>query len=92
MPTPSLQLPRCRETAERLSEFLDDELDDAARHDLALHLALCEACAQLAADLAETVHALHGLRADAGGGTDPSPHRDRTPRPWAGPGARGTPR
>lgn len=68
MPIPSVHLPRCCDTAELLSQFLDDELDDAARHEVALHLAICEACAQLAADLSATVHALHGLRAAAGRG------------------------
>jgi anti-sigma factor RsiW len=67
-------LPRCCETAERLSQFLDDELDPAARHEVALHLAICEACAQLAADLAATVHALHDLRAPLGGEGKPSLH------------------
>ena len=63
----SLHLPRCCETSERLSEFLDDELDSNARHEVALHLAICGACAQLAAELATMVHALHGLRS----GSDP---------------------
>ena len=53
----SLDLPRCLEVADLLSEFLDGELDDAMRHRVALHLAMCEACAELAA----TVHALHRL-------------------------------
>lgn len=74
MPTPSLHLPRCCETTDRLSQFLDEELDEAARHEVALHLAICEACAQLAADLAATVHALHGLRVGVGDETEPSWH------------------
>ncbi len=74
MPTPSLHLPRCCKTAERLSQFLDDELDERARHEVAIHLAICEACAHLAADLAATVHALHRLRADRDRNADPSLH------------------
>ena len=57
------RLPRCAAIADRLSEFLDDELDDEARHEVALHLALCGACAQLALELAATIRVLHGLRA-----------------------------
>ncbi len=57
----SPHLPRCSDVSEHLSEFLDDELDADARHEVALHLALCGACAQLALELAATVHALHGL-------------------------------
>ncbi len=57
-----LDLPRCDETSERLSEFLDDELDAPSRKRVALHLAICGACAQFAAELAATVRALHGLR------------------------------
>src|SRR6266542_1328246 len=74
MPTPSLHLPRCCKTAERLSQFLDDELDERARHEVAIHLAICEACAHLAADLAATVHALHRLHADRDRDADPSLH------------------
>jgi anti-sigma factor RsiW len=57
----SLHLPRCDEISERLSEFLDGELQPVQAHEVALHLAICEACAQLLVELAETVHALHGL-------------------------------
>jgi anti-sigma factor RsiW len=64
MPHPhaSLHLPRCDEVSERLSEFLDGELEPVEAHEVALHLAICEACAQLLVELAETVQALHGLR------------------------------
>ena len=58
----SLHLPRCRDTSDRLSEFLDGDLDEVARHEVALHLAICGACAELAVELAATVHALHDLR------------------------------
>jgi anti-sigma factor RsiW len=74
MSSASLHLPRCCETSERLSEFLDDELDENARHEVALHLAACEACAQLAVELAATVHALHELR------SCPDPERDHRAR------------
>jgi anti-sigma factor RsiW len=70
----SLHLPRCGETAARLSEFLDGDLDEAARHEVSLHLALCSACAQLAADLAATIHALHGLRSGSDPPRDPGAH------------------
>ncbi len=61
----SLDLPRCCEITEQLSAFLDDELDDATKKRVALHLAMCEACAQLEAELAATVYALHRLRLPA---------------------------
>ena len=70
MRSPMLRLPRCSEISERLSEFLDDELDDETRHEIALHLAMCEGCAQLATELAATVHALHTLRARRADGVD----------------------
>ena len=66
MTSSSLHLPGCPEVSERLSEFLDDELDPAARQEVALHLALCAACARLAAELAATVHALHELGSGPG--------------------------
>jgi hypothetical protein len=37
----------------RLSDYLDDELDEAGRRDVAAHLARCPACADVADDLAE---------------------------------------
>jgi anti-sigma factor RsiW len=73
----SPHLASCLEISARLSEFLDQELDEAARHEVALHLALCEACAQLAADLAATIHALHGWRPPPVLERDPGVHRAR---------------
>jgi anti-sigma factor RsiW len=70
----SLHLPRCCESSERLSEFLDGELDERARHEIARHLASCEACAQLAVDLAATIHALHGLRPSSDGDRQSGPN------------------
>jgi hypothetical protein len=58
----SLHLPRCEDVSDRLSEFLDGELGLGEAHEVAVHLAICGACAQLLVELAETVHALHGLR------------------------------
>jgi anti-sigma factor RsiW len=57
-----LDLARCDEISGRLSEFLDGELDDAARHRVEVHLATCTSCAQLTAGLQATIRALHGLR------------------------------
>ncbi len=56
-----LDLPRCDEVSERLSEFLDGELDESWRSRVVLHLAICGACARFASELAVTVQALHGL-------------------------------
>ncbi len=74
MRSASLNLPRCPESAARLSEFLDGELDEAERHEVSLHLALCPSCAQLAADLAATIHALHRLRPGSDPERDPGAH------------------
>lgn len=41
----------CREVTARLSEYLDGALDDQARQELAGHLAACEGCRAVAADL-----------------------------------------
>jgi anti-sigma factor (TIGR02949 family) len=53
--------PGCEETAEKLSEFLDGELDAAAADRVALHLAACPGCVQLAIELDATIRALHRL-------------------------------
>jgi hypothetical protein len=37
--------PRCREVVDRLSEFLDGELDRSAAESVALHLEACASCA-----------------------------------------------
>ncbi|MFL5422802.1 MAG: anti-sigma factor family protein [Myxococcales bacterium] len=57
-----LDLPRCEEISDRLSEFLDDELDEATRQRVTVHLAICPTCARLATELAATIQALRGLR------------------------------
>jgi len=61
MVTVPLDVLRCDEVADHLSELLDGELDASARARVVLHLGLCPACARLAAELAATVEALHRL-------------------------------
>jgi anti-sigma factor RsiW len=80
----SLHLPGCLEASERLSEFLDGELDEATRREVVIHLAICSACAQLAAELAATVHALHTLRSGARG-SEPSLAHEARRRRWSCP-------
>lgn len=63
MPRSPVGFPPCDEIFGQLSEFVDDELDRDARHRIAVHLASCGGCAQLAAELTATVQALHALRA-----------------------------
>jgi anti-sigma factor RsiW len=58
---PALGALRCEEIADRLSEFLDGELDPAASARVALHLATCAGCAHLAVELDATIRALHRL-------------------------------
>jgi anti-sigma factor RsiW len=70
VPAPVL-LPRCEEVAERLSEFLDEELGPIATARVTLHLALCTACARFAYELAATVRALHRLPRRAEGPSCP---------------------
>jgi anti-sigma factor RsiW len=64
----ALDVPRCEDVADRLSELLDGELDGPTAAAVVLHLARCAGCARLAADLAATIRALHGLRPPRGGG------------------------
>ena len=66
-----VHLARCEEVAERLSEFLDGELGPIASARVALHLALCTACARFTAELAATVRALHRLPRRAEGPSCP---------------------
>jgi len=56
-----LDAPRCEDIIDRLSEFLDGELDAVTAGRVALHLGLCTSCARFAAELAATVQALHQL-------------------------------
>ncbi len=55
----------CDEVSARLSEFLDDELEEPSRGRIALHIAMCAGCARFAVELAETVQALHALHGSA---------------------------
>lgn len=48
---------RCQKVRERLSAYLDGELEDAARREVERHLAGCESCRETYAEL-EQVHAL----------------------------------
>jgi hypothetical protein len=66
-----MEEPRCREVIDRLSEFLDGELDQSAAELVALHLEGCASCAQFARELALTILALHRLRTRCGGRLDP---------------------
>ncbi len=71
----ALDVPRCEDVAERLSEFLDGELDELRSGRVALHLALCAGCARLAAELEATIRALHRLpRGGRGSGSAPPLH------------------
>jgi anti-sigma factor RsiW len=54
--------PACQQIADMLSEFLDGELGDAERSNVALHLEGCADCARFATELAATIAALHRLR------------------------------
>ncbi len=56
-----LELPRCEDVATRLSEYLDGDVDATSARRIALHLAICPACATLASELAAVVRALHAL-------------------------------
>jgi anti-sigma factor RsiW len=51
----------CRETGDRLSEYLDHELGAVDEARLGLHLAACPACAQAARLLAATIRLVHRL-------------------------------
>jgi anti-sigma factor RsiW len=51
----------CDAIRERLSDYLDRELDPAVHARVALHLAGCAGCAKVALELAVVVGALHAL-------------------------------
>ena len=53
----------CTMTRSLLSEYLDEELSGPESLAVRLHLEGCPGCARLAAELAATVAALHGLAA-----------------------------
>lgn len=57
----TLQRCTCRETGDRLSEYLDRELDAVDDARVGLHLAACPVCAQAARLLAATIRAVHRL-------------------------------
>jgi anti-sigma factor RsiW len=58
----------CAGVSAHLSEFLDDELDPLSTGRVIVHLASCQGCARVAAELAATVEALHELGRGRGGG------------------------
>jgi anti-sigma factor RsiW len=62
LPVP-LEVPRCEQVADHLSEFLDGELASQPAACVRLHLATCCGCARFAAELAATIEALRALRA-----------------------------
>jgi len=51
----------CDEVSDRVSEYLDGELEPAVARTIARHLERCARCARLAAELALTIAALHRL-------------------------------
>jgi len=73
-----IQLEACRRVLALLSDYLDGELDVAARRDADAHLKACAPCACSAAELAATIRALHGLRESRVSRGNPT----RAGRPW----------
>ncbi|HUL57696.1 MAG TPA: zf-HC2 domain-containing protein [Anaeromyxobacteraceae bacterium] len=63
-----IELPRCDQVADALSELLDGDLDGPVAMRVEIHLATCPPCARLARELAATVAALRrrGRRAGRG--------------------------
>jgi anti-sigma factor RsiW len=51
----------CDRVADRLSDYLDGELDPSVARTIAVHLCRCPGCARNAAELALTIAALHRL-------------------------------
>lgn len=51
----------CHETGERLSDYLEDELDPRAHMRVARHLTRCKRCRALLESLARTVEQLRSL-------------------------------
>lgn len=62
----------CEEVVERMSEFLDGELDENAAARVAFHLAACARCVRFAAELVVAIEALHGLPKARSGSARPA--------------------
>jgi anti-sigma factor RsiW len=56
-----LWMATCRETVERLSDYLDGELGTRTRRRIGRHLARCEHCQALLASLTRTLEQLRSL-------------------------------
>jgi predicted anti-sigma-YlaC factor YlaD len=54
----------CRETGERLSDYLDEELRGRTLVRVRRHLARCERCQALLASVGRTIEELRSLRSD----------------------------
>jgi anti-sigma factor RsiW len=52
----------CDRVADWLSDYLDGELDPEVARTVAAHLSRCRGCTRMAAELALTIVALHGLQ------------------------------
>jgi predicted anti-sigma-YlaC factor YlaD len=52
----------CEEVCERLSDYLDRDLDACDLERVTEHLRACIGCERMARELAAVVQALHGLR------------------------------
>jgi anti-sigma factor RsiW len=51
----------CPRVRQRLSEYIDGELEPATRAEVSVHLANCTECARLEEDLEAVIEALHRL-------------------------------
>lgn len=61
---------RCEEARSAMSEYLDGEIDAAARRKLERHVRFCDRCHTVLGNLRQTVSRLRGLQAAEPEGTD----------------------
>jgi len=54
---------RCSEVLERLSDYLDGEIDEAMRARIVAHLEGCELCERFGGEMGRTLSELHDLLA-----------------------------
>jgi anti-sigma factor RsiW len=56
---------RCQEVVEVITDYLEDQLDEATRTELEAHLTLCEGCAEYLRQMRTTIQALGHVPLDS---------------------------
>jgi anti-sigma factor RsiW len=56
---------RCQEVVEVITDYLEDQLDEATRTELEAHFTLCEGCAEYLRQMRTTIQALGHVPLDS---------------------------